>query len=122
MRILIVDDNRNKNAWIRTILEKKQVEYEEITNMNVAFRKIVNNPKFYTGIILDMKFPEISGGTPNPEMGEKFLKRLKIRKLNIPVLGNSTMEFPTSEEYPNLKGNTHGYTNPEMLNNFLKNL
>ena len=120
MRILIIDDAKNKNRWIHVILKEKEIEYDEVTTMNAAYSKIVNNPELYQGIILDMQFPQMEGYEPDGKMGEKLLKRLKNRKINIPILGNSTIEFPSATEYPILKGNTHGYYNPGVLNNFLK--
>lgn len=122
MRILIVDDSKNKNEWIREILEKEDIQYDEITYMNGAYSKILNSPDLYNGIILDMQFPLMTDTPVDGKMGEKFLKRLKNRKMNIPVLGNSSMEFPDSTEYQFLKGNTYGYYNPKVLKEFLENL
>ena len=122
MRILIVDDSKNKNEWIREILEKENIQYDEIAYMNGAYSKILNSPDLYNGIILDMQFPLMEDTQVDGRMGEKLLKRLKNRKINIPVLGNSTIEFPDSTEYPFLKGNTQGFYNPGVLDKFLKSL
>lgn len=122
MRILIVDDSKNKNEWIRDFLEAKNIQYDEISYMNEAYLKIKENPTFYNGIILDMQFARMKDDSIDGKMGEKLLKRLKHRNINIPVLGNSTIEFPDSTEYPFLKGNTYGFLNLKVLNNFLENL
>lgn len=122
MRILIVDDSKNKNEWIRDFLEAKNIQYDEILYMNEAYLKIQENPTFYNGIILDMQFASMKDSPIDGRMGEKLLKRLKHRNINIPVLGNSIIEFPDSTEYPFLKGNTHGYFNLKELNTFLENL
>ena len=122
MRILIVDDSKNKNKWIREILKRENIQYDEITYMNEAYNRIVDNPNLYNGIILDMQFSLMSDTAIEGRMGEKLLRKLKHREINIPVLGNSTMEFPPVSEYPFLKGNTYGYYNPQILNDFLKNM
>lgn len=122
MRILIVDDSKTKNEWIRDGLDGKGIQYDEIKYRHEALTKIHENPDLYAGIILDMQFPLYQGCPINQIMGEKFLKRLKSRGYNIPVLGNSTLEFPSSDEYPFLRGNTNGEFNPQVLNEFLNSL
>lgn len=122
MRILIVDDSKNKNEWIKGILEEKNIQYDEITYMNGAYMQILNNPNLYDGIILDMQFPLMADTQIDGRMGEKLLERLKNRKINIPVLGNSTIEFLNLSKYSFLEGNTHGFFNPGILNNFLEKL
>ena len=122
MRILIVDDSKNKNEWIRDILEAENIRYDEVSYMNGAYSKILNSPDLYNGIILDMQFPLMADSPIDGRMGEKLLKRLKHRNINIPVLGNSTMQFPDSTQYPFLRGNTYGFYNPVVLDEFLKNL
>ena len=122
MMILIVDDSKIKNEWIRDVLEDKNIKYDEITYLNEAYVKILDNPNVYDGIILDMQFPLYKDGVIETRAGEKLLKRLKHRKINIPVLGNSTIDFPSSTEYPFLKGNTCGICDPKVLNDFLESL
>lgn len=122
MRILIVDDSKNKNKWIREFLEAQNIQYDEVLYMNEAYLKITENPTLYNGIILDMQFALMKGNPIDGRMGEKLLKRLKHRNINIPVLGNSSIEFPYSTEYPFLKGNTYGVFNLKELNTFLENL
>lgn len=122
MRILIVDDSKEKNEWIRDILESKKIQYDEVTYMNEAYLKILKDSTLYDGIILDMQFPRMEDTPKELKMGEELLKRLKHRDINIPVLGNSTSEFPDSSKYPFLKGNTEGYFNLKVLKNFLESL
>ena len=120
MRILIVDDSTMKNEWIRRILNKENVQYDEITYFNGASRMIFDNPESYNGIILDMQFPILLDGGVETRTGETLLKKLKHKGVNIPVLGNSTMEFRDAEKYPFFKGNTYGFHNSEVLNQFLE--
>ena len=57
LRILIVDDKKIKNRWIRDILDKRVIQYKEIGNFMQAASEIKNNSNLYDGIILDMQFP-----------------------------------------------------------------
>lgn len=122
MRLLIVEDSKIKIEWIRDILKEKNIEYDEITYLNGACLKILDEPKVYDGIILDMQFPIYKNGEIDERAGEKLLKRLKHRKINIPVLGNSSIDFQSLTEYPCLRGNTYGVFEPKVLNNFLESL
>lgn len=122
MRILIVDDSKTKNEWIRDYLDTQNIQYDEVLYMNEAYLKIHENPTLYDGIILDMQFARMKGVSIDGRMGEKLIKRLKHGNINIPVLGNSIIEFPDSTEYPFLKGNTYGIPNLKVLNTFLEKL
>ena len=122
MRILIIDDSKNKNNWIRAMLEKENIEYDELTYFNEAYSHILNNTELYDGIILDMQFPILKDSPIQSKSGEYFLKKLKNRKINIPVLGNSMIKFSNTEQYPFFKGNTNGYQNPKMLEYFLESI
>lgn len=122
MRLLIVEDSKIKIEWIRDILKEKNIKYDEITYLNGAYVKILDSPDVYDGIILDMQFPLYQDGEIEGSAGEKLLKRLKNKKINIPVLGNSSIEFPSLTEYPCLRGNTYGVFEPKVLNDFLESL
>lgn len=124
MRILIIDDLKNKIMWIEELLKEKNIEYEVVSYFNEAYCKILNSS--YDGIILDMQFPIYSDSPANDTAGRRVLKRMKHRNLQIPVLGNTTMRnFPTSEEYPFIKGKLSGYRtwdDVNMLIEFLKSI
>lgn len=123
MRVLIIDDLQEKVKWIKDILEEKKIEYDQVTYLNSAYKKILNTT--YDGIILDMNFPRYKDSTVVNNAGEILLKILKHRKIEIPVLGNSTvLNFPTSNEYPFIKGHIAGYKvlDKERLINFLESI
>lgn len=123
LRILIVDDNKNKNRWIRDILDKEKIQCIEDRDFMNAVSRIKYDSYLYDGIILDMKFlKRITDSKAEGRMGEKFLEFLKENNFDIPVLGNSTVEFRNAAEYPFFKGNTYGYCNPKILNQFLESL
>lgn len=120
MRILIVDDHLgNKITWILEILKEKKIEYEQISYLNGAYQKILSS-KEYDGIILDMQFPILIDSEVKGNAGLILLKKLKNRNIKIPVLGNSTIRFPSSNEYPFLKGQLDGYETIDGRNTLLK--
>ena len=55
MRILILDDSKTKCNWIKEILKQRNFEYEEIAYLNCAYKKILESPSYYQGIILDIE-------------------------------------------------------------------
>lgn len=123
MRILILDDLDNKCTWIKEILEQQNIEHEQILYLKEAYQKILKET--YNGIILDMQFPIQRGSKKAGRAGEIFLKILKSRNIQIPVLGNSTINFPSPEEYPFLKGKLEGYETIDerkKLIEFLENI
>lgn len=120
MRILILDDSKNKCNWIKEILKQRNIEYEEITYLNGAYLKILKSPSYYQGIILDMQFPILEDSPVKGNAGEVFLKKLNNRNIQIPTLGNSTMSFPNQKEYPFLKGKLDGYETLDGKNKLLK--
>lgn len=123
MRILIIDDSTIKIKWIQEMLEEKNIHYDQIKYLSVAYKQILDSPEMYDGIILDMQFPMYTDSSQvKDRAGEWLLKRLDHKNINIPVLGNSTMEFRDAEKYPFLKGNTHGFYNPRALIDFLESL
>lgn len=123
LRILIVDDNKNKNRWIRDILDKRVIQYKEIGNFMQASSEIKNNSNLYDGIILDMRFPNrMTDFDIEDRAGDKFLDFLNLEKINIPVLGNTMVEFRKATEYELFKGSTYGFWNPKILNEFLESL
>lgn len=120
MRILILDDSKTKCNWIKEILKQRNFEYEEIAYLNCAYKKILESPSYYQGIILDMQFPIMEDSPLKSNAGEIFLKKLKHRNIQIPILGHSTMSFPDQKEYPFLKGKIEGYETLDGRNAVLK--
>lgn len=119
MRILIVDDSKTKCVWIKEILKQRNIEYEEIFYLSGAYQKILSK-KIYDGIILDMQFPILMDSIVDGRAGILLLKKLKNKNIYIPVLGNSTINFPSSEEYPFLKGKIEGYETLDGRNTLLE--
>lgn len=118
MRILIVDDSKNKIKWIEEILREKDIEYEVISYLEEAWKKI-DNSKFIDGIILDMEFPISVNHKTKERTGLVLLNKMKNKNIEIPTLGNSTIRFPDSE-YPFLKGQLYGYITFDGINTLLK--
>ena len=123
MRILIVDDSIAKCNWIKEVLKREQVEYEQFFNLYGAIKEVLKD-KAYNGIILDMQFPIAEGLEEEDYAGKEFLRELKRKKVNIPVLGNSTVSF-SGVEYEFYRGKLSGYYTPDdakKLIEFLENI
>lgn len=119
MRILIVDDENGKKVeWIKEILKEKNIEYEQSLNFNEAYEKILSGN--IDGIILDMNFSLSEYSESKGREGIMLLKKIKHRNMQIPIIGNSTIRFPTSNEYPFLKGQLDGYETIDGRNTLIK--
>lgn len=119
MRILIVDDENGKKVeWIKEILKEKNIEYEQSLNFNEAYKKILSGN--IDGIILDMNFSLSEYSESKGREGIMLLKKIKHRNMQIPIIGNSTIRFPTSNEYPFLKGQLDGYETIDGRNTLIK--
>lgn len=125
MRIMILDDSIAKCNWIKEVLKRQQVEYEQFLNLYGAIKEVLKDKAYYNGIILDMQFPIAEGLEAEDYAGKDFLRELKRKKVNIPVLGNSTVGFRCGEEYEFYKGKLSGYYTPDdakKLIEFLENI
>ncbi len=119
MRILIVDDSIAKCNWIKEVLKREQVEYEQLFNLYGAIKEVLKD-KAYNGIILDMQFPIAEGLEEEDYAGKEFLRELKRKKVNIPVLGNTTVSFKGAEKYEFYKGKLSGYYTPDDLKELMR--
>lgn len=92
MRVLIVEDNRNKLKQIRDLLEKKYADCEivEAYAFNSGVKKVLENN--WDLVILDMSLPTYnityteSGGDKKPIAGKNIMKRMLNRKIYTPVV------------------------------------
>ena len=94
MRILIVEDNKNKLArlreFIKGIILEKNLQIEEANSFTSGIRKI--NQNNWDMIILDMSLPTYdithreNGGDKKPIAGKEIMKRMIHRNILIPVI------------------------------------
>lgn len=122
MRILIIDDSENKILWIKEFLQERKIKHEQSIYLNDAYEKIFRKSEEYNGIILDMQFPIEKDSLIKVKSGELLLKELKDKNLQIPVLGNSMIDFKDIG-YKSFYGQISGFINKyQVLDNFLKQI
>ena len=122
MRILIVDDSGRKVMWIKEFLEERNIQYEHSLYLTDAFEKIFIKNEEYNGIILDMQFPIYKNSQAKGRSGEILLRELTNKNLQIPVLGNSLIDF-SDTEYAYFHSQINGFINRyQVSDNFLKQI
>lgn len=92
MNILIVEDNMNKLEQIRDYLNGaiENANIDSAHSFNSGMKKILSG--HWNLIVLDMSLPtyEISqtenGGDKKPVAGRDIMKRMKNKRMNIPVI------------------------------------
>lgn len=98
MKILIIEDSPKKVEVLRRVIEEVQIEV--VSTLNGAEEIISKKWNDFEGIILDMEFPYLSvDEEPQHDSGNKFLKFLKDRNFNIPVIGYSCSNRKWYGEY-----------------------
>lgn len=97
LRVVIVDDDVFKTADIR-----KALSFSGIRNMTTArnqerlweiLDQSRKNGEKVDLIITDMHYPLTSGGIPDEEAGFKLMERMKLEKINIPVIICSSRNY-----------------------------
>lgn len=94
MKILIVEDNKNKLLRIKEFITgmklAEEVEFTEANSFTSGIRKI--NEKLWDIIILDMSLPTYdithreNGGDKKPVAGKEIMKRMIHKNILIPVI------------------------------------
>lgn len=94
MKILIVEDNKNKllrlKEFIIGIQLAEDIEFTEANSFTSGIRKI--NEKSWDVIILDMSLPTYdithreNGGDKKPVAGKEIIKRMIHKNIMIPVI------------------------------------
>lgn len=94
MKILIVEDNKNKllrlKEFIIGIQLAEDIEFTEANSFTSGIRKI--NEKSWDVIILDMSLPTYdithreNGGDKKPVAGKEIMKRMIHKNIMIPVI------------------------------------
>ena len=121
MKILIVEDSVWKREQLVEFLEKEKIEFEVSEYVNNALRYIRANKTDIAGIILDLGLESMPGAhDAKPYRGLDVVKEMKILKLNIPVLINSTTELQmVSAEFPCVYGHRTEMDDYDILETFV---
>lgn len=93
MKILLIEDDQNKQNEIKDFVEKylsNDVSIDVKRSFQSGYQAIINN--CYDLLLLDMSMPTFdiglgeSGGRSRPFAGKDILMRLKARKIRLPVV------------------------------------
>lgn len=92
MRVLIIEDNSNKLKQIQELIKELYPESDiiEARSFNSGVKRVYENS--WDLILLDMSLPTYdithreSGGDKKPVAGKNIMKRIKNRKILVPVI------------------------------------
>ena len=125
-KILIVEDSIFKREQITDFLDEKGIEYDFVEYLNPALIYIFGSQNDISGIILDLGLQYFKDSSPesyNLLRGMDVVRELKRKKMDIPVLINSSTKVPRIEYYPSIYGQRtkiDDYTILEEFVTFLK--
>lgn len=120
MKILIVEDSRDKKDQLINFLSKKNIEFEICECLNDALRYLYENSKNISGIILDLGLErEKSDPDYDQYMGLELAEEAERIKLNIPILINSTTEVEMISTYSSVYGHRTEMDDYDTLENFI---
>ena len=120
-KILIVEDCLYKRIQLVDFLKEKEIEFEVCIFVYQALRSIRANKENIAGIILDLGLETMPGACDaTPYRGLEVVRELIRKRLNIPVLINSTTEVEISkEDYPFFFGHRTDMNDYEILEDFI---
>ena len=123
MKIIVIEDEEFKRDEITSFLTKHNIEFEIFEYVYPALRYILGNKDGISGIILDL------GLQSSPSMFDRSLyrgfdvvKELNRKKLDIPILINSSTEVDMIDSYPSVFGQKHEMYDDETLDSFIRYL
>lgn len=116
MTIMIIDDGIGKCRKIEAECGKRGIETKVFHDLESAQNCLKNNHSHIDGIITDMRYPLQKGGKAE-RAGNQLLDWLLKQKIEIPVLGNSHLEF--NSEYPYFKEKMNGYFEEHIFQKFV---
>ena len=124
MKIVVVEDDRNKREFVKDIFELKNIDMISFNSIMPAIKYVIEHSPETDGIILDLGLTSYDdSGDYDAEKGLILVQELKRKKINIPILINSTTELDLIEvmkNYPNVKGQMA--SNYKKLDGFIKSL
>lgn len=121
MRIFILEDAIFKREQITDFLEAKNIEFETSEYILPALKFIAKNKNYISGIILDLGLQnsEDSPETYSLYKGLDVIRELSRKKINIPILINSSTEVRLLNSYPFIYGQRKQIDDYQILENFI---
>ena len=114
MKIVVIDDGIGKCRKIESECGKRGIETVILHDLKSAIEYLTDNP--VDGIITDMQYPLQKGGDVK-RAGDLLLKLLFKQNKEIPVLGNSHLDF--NSEYPYFTKKMNGYFEEYLFQEFV---
>lgn len=92
MKILVIEDDKNKLKQVRNFLEENIEECSilEKYSYNSGLKEVIS--KTYDLLLLDMSMPtfditnEEKGGRPKPFAGKEILRKMKRKRIAVPTI------------------------------------
>ena len=120
MKILIVEDNETKRDNIESFLEFQRIKYHTCEYVNETLRYIIKHKNDISGIILDLGLNLFKDSSYDRYNGLTILSEMQRKKINIPVLINSTTEVGMiDEDYPFVWGQRTRIEDDYFLKKFI---
>lgn len=128
MKILVVEDDIFKRQNIECFLYARNIDMHLVSSVNPAIEYIIEHSDEISGVLLDMGLSSYDGAPDyHSQKGLEVVNELTKRKINIPILINSSTLINMSfimENNKNVKGqmciNTDGYKKLEWFINLLE--
>ena len=120
MKILIIEDSQYKRDQIIKFFKDEDIEFAVCEYVNSALRYIRANNSDIAGIILDLGLETMPGAhDATPYRGLDVLEELRRKKIDIPVLVNSTTPVDMLNTYPSVYGHRTAMDDYDTLKNFI---
>lgn len=115
MKIAVIEDGIGKYRKIESECEKRGIDTEILHDLESAI-VYLRDSHDVDGIITDMQYPLRKGGDVKMA-GNRLLEWLLQEKMEIPVLGNSHLDFDS--EYPYFTKKMNGYFEEHIFQEFV---
>lgn len=120
MKILIVEDDAFKRDELIQFLQNKDIEFEIQEYVNPALRYIIANKEAISGIILDLGLQSAASiNNRSLHRGLDVVNELRRKKINIPVLINSTTSVDMINAYSFVFGHRMDMYDNQLLEDFV---
>ena len=120
MHILVVEDDKTKRENVEFFLESRGIGYHTCEYVNEALRYIIRNKNEISGLILDLGLNLLEEGSYDRYNGLILLSEMQRKKIDIPVLINSTTEVGMiDEDYPFVWGQRTRIEDDYFLKKFI---
>lgn len=120
MKIIIIDDDLFKREQITDYLKESKIEYETFLYTNPALRYIVKNKENISGIILDMGLQSYEDSHDySVTKGMDIINELNRKKINIPILINSSRDISMFNKHPFVFGQRTKIDDYQILDDYI---